>query len=289
VLADTNPLVWRRLLVPETYSFWDLHVAIQDAMGWTDCHLHEFVVVDAKTLRGKRIGIPDEEFAGERPTLAGWKVPIARHLTHGSQPVRYLYDFGDDWNHTLEVEDILPADGGSYPRCVAGAGACPPEDVGGTHGYAEFLHAIRDLRHPERAAMLTWAGGRFDPLAFDPMQVHFDDPRVRWAYAFAPPVAATAQRTRIPEGHLIAIAFTERERTLIGEHTFADPDLTTALANAEQRGTSVIAPFTLDDLDELRGHVAATASHCKDRKLRRELDALFARLTTEMDRYDDGQ
>ena len=146
MLADTNPLVWRRLLVPETYSFWDLHVAIQDAMGWTDCHLHEFVVVDAKTLRGKRIGIPDEEFAGERPTLAGWEVPIARHLTHGSQPVRYLYDFGDDWNHTLEVEDILPADGGSYPRCVAGAGACPPEDVGGTHGYAGI-----PARHPRSA------------------------------------------------------------------------------------------------------------------------------------------
>jgi hypothetical protein len=63
----------------------------------------------------------------------------------------------------------------------------------------------------------------------------------------------------------------------------------TALAVAEQRGTGVIARFTLDDLDELRGYIAATANHCNDRKLRRELDALFARLTAEIDRYDDGQ
>jgi hypothetical protein len=86
VLAGTDPLVWRRILVPETYSFWDLHVALQDAVGWKDCHLHEFIVVDAKALRGKRVGMPDDEFADQRPTLAGWKVPIARHLTLGSQP-----------------------------------------------------------------------------------------------------------------------------------------------------------------------------------------------------------
>ena len=138
--------------------------------------------------------------------------------------------------------------------------------------------------------MLTWAGGSFDPLAFDPTRVRFDDPYARWKHAFeSPPAAPAPQRTRIPEGQPIAIAFTERERTLIIEHTFADPELTTALANAEQQGTDLIARSTLDDLDELRGHIAATANHCKNRKLQRELETLFARLTAEMDRYDDGQ
>ena len=60
VLPRTDPLVWRRIQVPETYSFWDLHVAIQDAMGWNDSHLHEFVFVDSKTGRATRIGIPDD-------------------------------------------------------------------------------------------------------------------------------------------------------------------------------------------------------------------------------------
>lgn len=184
VLPRTDPLVWRRIQVPEGYSFWDLHVAIQDAMGWLDCHLHEFILVDSKTGKVKRIGIPDDEIPDEQPCLAGWKIPIARYLTYGTDPVRYRYDFGDDWEHTLEFEELLPSDEGSYPRCVGGAGACPPEDVGGTVGYAEFLRAISDRRHPERAAMLQWAGGTSNPRAFDHTAVRFDDPAERWKTAF---------------------------------------------------------------------------------------------------------
>src|SRR5690242_20009279 len=101
VLPKTDPLVWRRIQVPESYSFWDLHVAIQDAMGWRDYHLHEFILIEPKTGRRKRIGVPDDEMPGERPCVAGWKVPILRYLTYGTDPVRYRYDFGDNWEHTL--------------------------------------------------------------------------------------------------------------------------------------------------------------------------------------------
>jgi hypothetical protein len=184
VLPNTDPLVWRRVQVPERYSCWDFHVAIQDAMGWKDYHLHEFVMVDVKTHRVKRIGIPDDEMPDERPCLAGWNVPIARYLNYGTGPVRYRYDFGDDWEHTVEFEELVPADDGVYPRCVAGAGACPPEDVGGTTGYAAFLAVIRNRRHPERKGMLEWAGGSFDPQAFSPQLVKFDDPAERWKIAF---------------------------------------------------------------------------------------------------------
>jgi len=185
LLPNTDPLVWRRVQVPESYSFWDLHVAIQDAMGWKDYHLHEFTVVDSKTRQVNRIGIPDDEIPSERPCLAGWKVPIARYLHHGMNPVRYRYDFGDDWEHTLEFEAMGPGDGGTYPRCVAGAGACPPEDVGGTHGYIEFLRIIRDARHPEHDERLQWGGGSFDPHAFTTASITFDNPRERWQTAFA--------------------------------------------------------------------------------------------------------
>jgi Plasmid pRiA4b ORF-3-like protein len=186
VLPKTDPLVWRRIQVPNDYTFWDLHVAIQDAMGWKDYHLHEFVLVDSKSRRVVRIGIPDDEMPDERPCLAGWKVPIARFLTYGVDPVRYRYDFGDDWEHTLEFEEVVQADDGGYPRCVAGAGACPPEDVGGIHGFAEFLRVIRDSRHPEHDSMLQWAGGRFDAEAFNPRSITFDNPRDRWKMAFEP-------------------------------------------------------------------------------------------------------
>lgn len=184
VLPRTDPLVWRRIQVPEQYSFWNLHVAIQDAMGWQDYHLHEFVVVDAKTSKVKRIGIPDEDAPGGQQCLAGWRVPMSRYLTYGSEPVRYRYDFGDDWEHVVEFEEQLPAARGAYPRCIAGAGACPPEDVGGISGFTEFLRAIADPRHPEHASLLEWAGGAFDAHAFDPRQVKFDDPAKRWEIAF---------------------------------------------------------------------------------------------------------
>jgi hypothetical protein len=184
VLPRTRPLVWRRIQVPEAYSFWDLHVAVQDAMGWLDYHLHEFEVVDTRTQRMVRIGIPDDEFPEERPCLAGWKVPIARYLTYGSGPVRYRYDFGDDWEHVLEFEETLDADSGVYPRCLDGSGACPPEDVGGTQGYAQFLAAISDPGHPEHEDMLRWVGGRFDLNAFHRDAIVFDSPKKRWKLAF---------------------------------------------------------------------------------------------------------
>ena len=183
VLPGTDPLVWRRIFVPEAYTFWDLHVAIQDAMGWMDAHLHEFEIVDPSG-RLERIGIPLDDLDDVRPTAAGWEVPISKVLVQGMAPMRYRYDFGDDWEHTVEFEGVEAADVGRYPRCVAGAGACPPEDVGGTRGYADFLQIVRDPDHPEQEAMLTWAGGAFDPNAFDPASVTFDDPRKRWRTAF---------------------------------------------------------------------------------------------------------
>lgn len=82
--------------------------------------------------------------------------------------IRYVYDFGDDWVHRVLVEKVLPADPTmTYPACVGGKRACPPEDCGGVWGYREFLTAISDPKHPDHEAMLEWVGGEFDPEAFD--------------------------------------------------------------------------------------------------------------------------
>jgi hypothetical protein len=80
----------------------------------------------------------------------------------------YEYDFGDGWEHRILVEKILPLEPGrAYPVCIKGRRACPPEDVGGTWGYAAFLDAIGDPEHPEHDSYLEWIGGEFDPEAFD--------------------------------------------------------------------------------------------------------------------------
>ena len=102
------------------------------------------------------------------------------------RPATYAYDFGDDWQHVIVHEGLEPADDlFTYPRCVAGEGRCPPEDCGGVHGYAVVRAAIADPGHEEHAQMLEWAGGQFDPGAFDPAAVRFDDPKQRWRKAFA--------------------------------------------------------------------------------------------------------
>jgi hypothetical protein len=95
------------------------------------------------------------------------------------------YDFGDDWQHSVLVERILPAvPDAIYPACVEGRRKCPPEDVGGTRGYEEFLAAIRDPEHEEHDSYLTWVGGAYDPDAFVPQAVRFWDPQQRWRIAF---------------------------------------------------------------------------------------------------------
>lgn len=185
VLAETEPLVWRRIQVPAAYSFWDLHVAIQDAMGWLDCHLHVFKVLHPKRGRIDRLGIPVDEFIDDKPLTPDWTVPLSEYLTRGMPPISYDYDFGDDWRHVLIYEGQVQADGAvTYPRCSAGARKCPPEDCGGPHGYTEFLAAIANRRHRDHKRLLQWAGGAFDPDAFDPATVKFDKPRERWQTAF---------------------------------------------------------------------------------------------------------
>lgn len=89
-------------------------------------------------------------------------------MVDGTTEFIYTYDFGDDWRHRIQVEAAMePGEKNRRPLCVAGANACPPEDVGGQPGYSEFLQAIVDPVHPEHLAMWEWNGSPFDPAGFD--------------------------------------------------------------------------------------------------------------------------
>jgi hypothetical protein len=182
-LKGIKPVIWRRILVPETYTFWGLHVAIQDAIGWTDSHLHEFVIRDPATGAQEEIGIPDED--GELEILPGWQRKIASYFSKEKPSAMYVYDFGDDWVHTVKLEKVLPREKGvSYPLCVGGEKACPPEDCGGVHGYQQLVEILMDPTHEEYEEMNEWAGKDFDPERFDPKRVVFEDPQARWKTAF---------------------------------------------------------------------------------------------------------
>lgn len=180
ILKDIKPKIWRKIQVPEEYSFWDLHVAIQNAMGWGGYHLHQFVIMDPKYGEESWIGIPsDDEFIGAPTTIAGWKKFIRNYFPkQGCDRCCYEYDFGDGWEHDVKLEKILPAvPGFKYPICIDGARACPPEDCGGIGGYENFLEAISNPRHEEHKSMLEWVGGSFDPEEFDLQNVCFENPK----------------------------------------------------------------------------------------------------------------
>ena len=184
-LKGTKPPIWRRIQVPETYTFWDLHVAIQDAMGWEDYHLHEFELVNPFTGIKTRVGIPDEEFDLGREILPEWKQKIADWFSMENRSADYTYDFGDGWKHNVKLEKILPRDKNiSYPTCLTGKRACPPEDCGGVWGYEDFLRIIKDPTHERHEEMLRWIGGEFDPEHFNIEEVILDDPAKRRKMAF---------------------------------------------------------------------------------------------------------
>lgn len=159
-LRGVRPAIWRRIEVPAETSLLDLHRTLQAAMGWTDSHLHQFI------HRDTYYGAPDREFG--TPTVSERRTRLGDLLKHPKDRLIYEYDFGDSWEHDVLLEAIADAQPElRYPRVIAGKRACPPEDVGGYPGYAEFVDAISDPNHDEHDTMLEWVGRQFDPEHFD--------------------------------------------------------------------------------------------------------------------------
>ncbi|NOX17732.1 MAG: plasmid pRiA4b ORF-3 family protein [Chlorobi bacterium] len=184
-LIGTNPLIWRRIQVPSNYSFWDLHVAIQDSMGWIDYHLHNFEMKDPSTNQKTEIGIPYEEDAmwGGRKILPDHKTKISKYFNEHNKKAIYEYDFGDSWRHNIHLEKILEANPNEiYPQCVAGKMACPPEDCGGIGGYYNLIEILSDSSNEEYEEMIEWLGEKYDYEQFDPKDVVFDDPKERFDF-----------------------------------------------------------------------------------------------------------
>ena len=208
-LQGIKPPVWRRIQLYRHSSFYDLHLTLQAAMGWLNYHLHQFTlgamtITDEESL---------EEWAEWHEEFAGVDHHEARlmdYIHDVGTAFTYEYDFGDSWEHRLVLEKVLPLEAGAhYPRCVGGARATPPEDVGGIWGYERFLEAIGNPDHEEHEEYLTWVGGSFDPEAFDVAMVNrrFRE-GYRWGDDWVTPPLATrphftapaAQRwERVPE------------------------------------------------------------------------------------------
>lgn len=193
-LGEVRRVTISRLIdVPTYYNLWDLHVAIQDAMGWSDYHLHQFTFVNLKTVKKKiTFSSPNEDDPDESTSvnelLANQVVSMATYCAE------YLYDFGDSWKHQLTMVATVPSDGGGYPRCVEGEYACPPEDCGSDSGYFRVVDVMSGKKQNydgERKEMMEWLKGHpnvdwpYRPNHFEPSNVRFDDPDERWEYSYS--------------------------------------------------------------------------------------------------------
>jgi len=175
-LLDIEPSIWRRFAVPASITLDRLHDVIQIVMGWQDYHLHMFHIGGRQFTEA----MEDADFEGEDESV----FRLCDFVRNEKQRFRYEYDFGDDWQHELVLEKVqtVPEGYALVLKCLAGKRACPPEDVGGPDGYAEFLEAISNPKHPEHKEYLRWSGGKFKPNFFDTGRVNFELAKyTRWS------------------------------------------------------------------------------------------------------------
>ena len=182
-LNYVKPKVWRRFVVPASLDFYDLHSVIQTSVGWTNSHLFNFSIED--TTNNKTIQlVGDEESVSENFGMAQYymknppeegsyefkmyqrfirtqlllarDVDLSQYVTDNPE-FRYIYDFGDGWDHEVVLEQVVYDYANDYPQLLEGKGTCPPEDVGGPPGYDEFKRVMKDKENPEHARMKAWA------------------------------------------------------------------------------------------------------------------------------------
>jgi hypothetical protein len=151
-LVDIEPEIYRHFVVPADITLDRLHDVIQIVMGWKDAHLHGF------SIKGKMyIEHPESKEDGADESI----FRLGDLINEKGRTFSYLYDFGDCWQHDITILDNNHVDAESQAiiECLEGAGACPPEDVGGVPGYYEFCQALEDPDHEEHENFKTWYAG----------------------------------------------------------------------------------------------------------------------------------
>jgi len=185
-LRRSKPPIWRRIAVPSDMKLSDLHIVIQIVMGWTDSHLHQFVIrnpgprptpqelfsLDIQERIEMMTMSRDRCWSDLRMELEEAEDEAKARLCELAPAVKskliYEYDFGDGWDHQIDVVKIgPPTEGVDYPVCLKGKLACPPEDCGGIWGYYEMLEALKDPKHERHEDFADWIGDSFDPERFD--------------------------------------------------------------------------------------------------------------------------
>lgn len=157
-LGLENHNVWRRVIVPIETTFKQLHDILQVVFGWQDSHLHDFCIFNGKKPVANLVCSNDAfDYPSDIPMIMESERKLSDFIPKYSR-IKYIYDFGDNWEHYIELEKIEENYAKNYPVCLDGDGTAPPEDVGGEAGYDAFLSAIADPAHPDHEEIIEWGG-----------------------------------------------------------------------------------------------------------------------------------
>ena len=163
-LVGVAPPVWRRFQVSSEMTFYELHRALQIVMGWRNYHLYLF------NVNGIELSHPATTLA--LGTKNAEQIRLVDLLHDGTISFRYEYDFGDRWEHEVELEMRLVGMTRPYPLCLEGERACPPEGSGGSRGYTRFLESLRERTRPMRLTDKGWVRLPYEPDVFDVTKVN---------------------------------------------------------------------------------------------------------------------
>ena len=142
-----KPLVWRRIEIPANFTFFDFHMTIQNAFGWFDEHLFSFSRMPYDG--GWQVAFPTEmDFVRPKHPATTKVIDLLEQFK--LLKFVYTYDFGDDWIHDITFEGADREKELVHPVCLAGKGACPPEDCGGPWGYESLKERLADQEEGER-------------------------------------------------------------------------------------------------------------------------------------------
>ncbi len=162
-LRGSSPPIWRRVRIADDTTLMGLHEVIQVVMGWEGYHMFQFE--KNRTYYGD-VSMNDVDYGPEMEDAN--EVGISELLPSVKSKLKYIYDFGDSWEHEILLEKKEKRDAGRpLPECIAGKCAAPPEDCGGIYGYYNLLEILADPEHEEHEERLEWTGGPIDPSRFD--------------------------------------------------------------------------------------------------------------------------
>lgn len=165
-LNNIRPPIYRKIQVPDFYTFHQLHHLIQLAFEWENIHMYIFFDKDSE------ISAFEDDFSERQPGDAK-KIKLKERFKSLKDRLLYVYDFGDNWEHTVELEKVLDADPSKrYPACISGQRNAPPEDVGGAFGFEDFVEAMNDMKHPQHDDFIEWYGRFFDEMAFSKSKIN---------------------------------------------------------------------------------------------------------------------